>query len=79
MELADGPLRVGDRIAYELPVDFAEEDVTSLKVGSSPVDETSAGAQAEIKTSLMLHQLRNGTKLYLIKPRSNQIEAGGSP
>jgi hypothetical protein len=49
-----------------------------LEVGNTPVDEASAGAQAGIKTSLM-HQLRKGTKLYLLKSCSSQIEAGGSP
>jgi hypothetical protein len=66
------------RIAYKLPVDFAEEDITCLEVGNSPVDEAPAGAQAGVKTSLV-HQLRKGTKLYFVKSRRSKIEANGSP
>lgn len=74
VELSGGPLRTGDRIAYELAVDFTEENVTSLEVNGSPVDEVSAGTQAGIRTSLT-HQLRKGTKLYLVKSRGSQVEA----
>jgi hypothetical protein len=39
VELANGPIRVGDRIAYELPVDFIEEEITTLQVDNSPVHD----------------------------------------
>jgi len=69
VELAGVPLRTGDRIAYELSVDFTEENVSSLEIDNSPVDDAPAGAQAGIRTSL-IDQLRKGTKLYLVKSRS---------
>jgi hypothetical protein len=75
VELAGGSLRIGDRIAYELPVDFAEEDIGFLEVGNSPVDEAPAGAQAGVRTSLV-RQLRKGTKLYLVKSSGSQIGRG---
>lgn len=68
VQLAAKGLRIGDRLAHELPVDFAEEDVTSLEVDNKPVDEAPAGARVGIKTGL-IHKLRKGTKLYLVESR----------
>ncbi len=71
VELIDGPIRVGDRIAYELPVDFMEEEITTLQVANSSVEDALSGAQVGIKTSLIDH-LRKGTKVYLAKSGKGQ-------
>lgn len=73
VQLATGPLRTGDRIAYELPVDFAEENVTALEVSNSSVNEAPVGAQAGIKTGL-IGKLRKGTRLYLVASRHARTE-----
>jgi hypothetical protein len=78
VELTGGMPRIGDRIAYELSVDFAEEDVTSLEIDNSSVEKAPVGAPTGIKTNLT-SQLRKGTKIYLVKSRSDQIEAAGNP
>jgi hypothetical protein len=67
-------LRIGVRLAYELLVDFAEEDVASLEVDNQPIDEAAAGARVGIKTSL-IHKLRKGTKLYIVESRNTQVGA----
>jgi hypothetical protein len=74
VQLAARGLRIGDRLAYELPVDFAEENIASLEVDNQPVDEAAAGAQVGIKTSL-IDKLRKGMKLYLVESRNIQISA----
>lgn len=66
VQLAARGLRIGDRLAYQLPVDFAEEDVASLEVDNQPVDEAATGARVGIKTSL-INKIRKGTKLYLVE------------
>lgn len=65
VELTNGPIRIGDRIAYELPVDFMEEEIATLQVAGSPVSEALPGSQVGIKTSL-LHFLRKGAQVYLV-------------
>jgi len=64
IKLQDGSLRLGDRIAYELPVDFFEEIVQSLQVDGQSVNEASAGSLVGIKTSIPKDQARKGTKVY---------------
>jgi len=73
--LTNGPIRICDRIAYELPVAFMEEEITTLQVAGSPVTEALPGSQVGIKTSL-LHYLRKGTKVYLAKSGSSKEAIG---
>jgi hypothetical protein len=75
VELANGPIRVGDRIAYELPVDFIEEEITTLQVDNSPVHDALSGTQVGIKTSSIDH-LRKGTKVYLVKSGKCKRDSG---
>ena len=69
VQLAAEGLRIGDRLSFELPVDFLEEDVTSLEVDNQSVDEAAAGAQVGIRTSLV-HKLRKGVRVYLVGSRN---------
>jgi hypothetical protein len=78
VELGNGPIRIGDRIAYELSVDFMEEEIATLQVAGSPVNEALPGAQVGIKTSL-LHYLRKGTKVYLVQSGSSKEVIGLDP
>lgn len=66
MKIEDGMLRKGDRVAYELPVDFLEENVESLQLDGKPVEELSKGAVAGVKTTLKKHQARKGIRVYRI-------------
>jgi hypothetical protein len=75
VELANGPIQVGDRIAYELPVDFIEEEITTLQVANSPVHDAPSGTQVGIKTSSIDH-LRKGTQAYLVKSGKCKGDSG---
>jgi translation elongation factor EF-1alpha len=68
--LESGVLRAGDRIAYELPVDFTEEDVTSLQLNDHDVEEAHAGDYVGLKTKLSKQQARRGVRVFLLEQRS---------
>jgi hypothetical protein len=69
LRLQSGPLRAGNRIAYETPVDFIEEDVTSLQLGSQNVEEAQSGDHVGLKTTLSKEQARKGVRVYRVAPR----------
>jgi translation initiation factor 2 gamma subunit (eIF-2gamma) len=73
--LTNGPIRTGDRIAYELLIDFMEEEIETLEVAGSPVNDASPGAQVGIKTNLLPY-LRKGTKVYLVQSGSSKQMIG---
>lgn len=57
-------LRLGDRIAYELPIDFGEQDIVSLEIDQRPANEAKPGMEAGIKTSLHKDTARKGTRVF---------------
>jgi hypothetical protein len=57
-------LRRGDRIAFELPVEFEEQDVESLQVDNKQVSQAETGMLAGIQTSLHKGQLKQGTRVF---------------
>jgi hypothetical protein len=57
-------LRVGNRIAFELPVEFEEQCVESLQVDKNPVSQAEVGMLAGIQTSLHKGQLKKGTRVF---------------
>jgi hypothetical protein len=57
-------IRVGDRLAYELPIEIEEETVESLQIDGSPVDVAPAGALVGTKTRLVKQQARKGTRVF---------------
>lgn len=63
-------LKVGDRVAYELPVEFVEECVGSLHLDDAPVDSVFAGAHAGLRTGLTRHEARKGVRVYRVIPRA---------
>lgn len=62
-----GQINLGDRIAYELPVEFEEQTVNSLQIDREPVTTVPTGQLAGIKTELSRDQLRHGVKVYRVK------------
>ena len=78
MEAANGPLRIGDRIPYELPVDFTEEDITSLEVATHRSKRHVLALRQESRPAWFTN-FRKHKALYLVKFHRNKIEAGGSP
>ena len=57
-------LRQGDRIAFELPVEFEEQDVESLEVDKHPVSQVESGMLVAIKTSLDKGRLKKGARVF---------------
>ncbi len=66
IKLEKSSLKKGDNIAYELPVDFVEEEITSLQLDGKTVDEINQGQIAGIKTTLTKEQVKKGIKVYKI-------------
>lgn len=62
----NGTLRAGDRIAFELPLEFVEEEITSLELNKEAVGEVGAGCKAGVKTNLQKAQARDGVRVYRI-------------
>lgn len=70
VRVAQGGLSVGDRLAYELPVQFVEETVESLQLDSEQVRTVAQGAHVGVRTSLSKEQARNGVPVYRVRPRT---------
>lgn len=58
-------LRVGDHVAFEMPIDFEEQEVASLQLDHTPVMTAEPPALAGIKTHL--EKVNIGTKVYLVQ------------
>jgi hypothetical protein len=71
LRLQSGVLGVGDCIAYELPIDFIEDTVTSLQLNDQDVEESKAGDHVGLKTTLSKQQARDGVRVYRLKPRTS--------
>lgn len=59
-------LAVGDRIAFELPVVFSEQDVTSLQVQDKPVDRAGPGIEVGVRVLVPFEEIAKGTRVYLV-------------
>ena len=57
-------LKKGDRIAFELPVEFEEQEIASLEVENQPVAQAEIGMLAGIKTHLTKEQARKGIRVF---------------
>jgi hypothetical protein len=56
----------GDRLAFDLPIEFQEQNVESLEVDNEPVDKAEEGSLAGIKTILTKAQARNGVRVFRV-------------
>jgi hypothetical protein len=59
-------LRLGDRIAFELSVEFEEQDVESLQADKNPVSQAEGGMLAGIQTFLHKDQLKKGIRVFRV-------------
>jgi hypothetical protein len=73
IRLDSGTLGVGNRVAYESPVDFIEEDVISLQLDGKDVAQASAGDYIGIRTKLTKHQARDGLRVYRVNRHSATV------
>jgi len=60
-------LRHGDRVAFELPVEFDEQEVKSLQIEKTPVEVAKRGELAGVLTSFTKQQLPKRTRVFRIK------------
>jgi hypothetical protein len=67
IDLSGGSLSVGDRVSYELPVDFVEEVVTSLQVDGEARDAVETGTVAGLATGFGLTIARKGTRVFRVR------------
>jgi hypothetical protein len=58
---------VGDRIAFEHPVEFQEQVIESLQVDRQATKRINAGNLAGIETSLDKMQAKEGTRVYRVR------------
>ena len=65
-------LTVGDRIAYELPVDFVEEEISSLQVDQKDSGKAEPGDYPGVKTKLNKDQARKNVKVYKVNARETE-------
>lgn len=65
IETAD--ISVGDRIAFEAPVDFVEQDVDSLQINNAPVRSATIGDHPGLLTRLSKKQARDGVRVFRVR------------
>jgi hypothetical protein len=64
------PISAGDRLAYELPLEFEEESADSLQFDSQTVERAEPGTEIGIKTRLSKAQAKKGIKVYRVAASS---------
>lgn len=62
-----GEIKVGECIAFELPVEFEEQKIESLQVEKANVPKAVSGDLAGIETKLTKAQVKKGVRVYRIK------------
>lgn len=66
INLLEGKLRQGDRIAFELPVEFWEQNIETLQVNGQDVVEAGVGSLAGMQTLLTKGQAKNGIRVFRV-------------
>lgn len=66
VRIKETALSAGDRIAFELPVDFEEQAIESLQVENQQVERAQLSMLAGIKTQLTKKHLPKGTRVFRV-------------
>jgi hypothetical protein len=61
-----GEIRVGDTVAFELPIEFEQEKIQSLHLEDEVVEQAGPGVEAGIKTVLTKQQARKGIRVFKV-------------
>lgn len=69
-------LAVGDWVAYELPIEFVEEPVESLRLNDKPVESVPASAHVGLRTGLTKQEARKRVRVYRVIARSEESAHG---
>ncbi|HJR06080.1 MAG TPA: hypothetical protein VJ842_02190 [Pyrinomonadaceae bacterium] len=67
IRIENAEIKLGDRIALELPIEFEEQFVISLQVDTIDIERASLSTLAGIKTHLSKQQVRIGTRVFRLK------------
>ena len=67
IEVIEGEIKVGDRIAFELDVEFEEQEVASLQIEKKPVESAPTGIKAGTETKLKRPALKDGTRVFVLQ------------
>lgn len=67
VQVEQGEIQIGDRLAFELPIEFEEQIVESLQIDNKSVEQAIAGMLVAMKTTLTKEQAKEGTRVYLVK------------
>ena len=66
VRITEGELRQGGRVAFELPVEFLEQDIEALQIGNQQVEEVGVGSLVGTRTPLTKGQARVGTRVFRV-------------
>ena len=66
VKLTEGEIRQGERIAFELPIEFFEQNVESLEIEGEKADKAVSEALVGIETELTKEQAKQGTRVYRV-------------
>jgi len=66
-KIEENEIRLGDRISFELPIEFEEQNVESLQIDGEAVDLALPGKTAGIKTNLTKEQAKKGVRVFIVR------------
>jgi hypothetical protein len=67
VDIEQGEIRVGDRVAVEFPVDFYEQPVKSLRLNDASIEAVAVKCEVGIQRQESLPKLKSGMPVYRIK------------
>jgi hypothetical protein len=66
IEIEANEIKLGDQIAFELPIEFEEQNVESLQIDRKPCNLAKAGMLVGIKTHLTKEQAKKGVRVFKV-------------
>jgi hypothetical protein len=66
VEIQEGEIKLGDNIAFELPIEFKEQKVESIQADRKPVDLARARSLVGIETHLTKEQAKKGVRVFKV-------------
>lgn len=67
VQIEAAELKQGDRIAFELPIEFEEQNVESLQVDKQQREKAEIGMLAGIKTKFTKERVKKGVRVFRLK------------
>ena len=67
IKIEENEIRLGDRISFELPIEFEEQNVDSLQIDGEAVDLARNGQIVGIKTNLTKEKGKKGVRVFIVR------------